>query len=93
MVVKFCEFCGKKFITKSQKKKFCTQKCRKESYNELRRKNEQLCWRCGKACGGCSWSSCGEPIAGWDAKQTTVRDSQGDFQSFRIKMCPEFIEG
>ena len=59
---------------------------------QRREENEQLCWKCKKACGGCSWSDNLTPVDGWDATPTIVKDSMGDFESFKIKKCPEFIE-
>lgn len=59
---------------------------------------QQLCWSCGKACGGCSWSRCFEPVPGWDA--TPCRRVYNDaavgtryVDSFVIKGCPEYEKG
>ena len=58
-----------------------------------REENEQLCWRCKNACGGCSWSDCLIPVGGWTAEPTIVKDSMKDFASYKIRKCPQFIEG
>jgi len=42
-----------------------------------------LCWDCGNACGGCSWSQELKPVKGWNAKKS------GD--SFTVKQCPKFV--
>ena len=55
--------------------------------------NNQLCWDCKKACGGCSWSSCFKPVDGWDAEESIVKDNSGDIISYKVKKCPEFIRG
>ena len=91
MFVKDCEFCGKIFRTKSNKKRFCSKQCA-YSFAELKQmENEQLCWRCNNACGGCSWSENFAPVEGWTAYATVIKDSMGeDMRSYRIKACPQF---
>ena len=59
---------------------------------QRREENEQPCWRCKNACGGCSWSDSLTPVDGWDATPTIVKDSTGDFETYKIKKCPEFID-
>ena len=57
-------------------------------------KREQLCCTCNKACGGCSWSKRFEPVAGWDAVPTVIRQSRcPDVHSFSIMKCPEYEMG
>ena len=64
----------------------------------------QLCWRCSKSCGGCSWSRRFQPIQGWEAEPTIVkqisnrRDAAGKriyitIKSYKITACPMFKEG
>ena len=55
--------------------------------------NEQLCYRCQNACGGCSWSREFQPVEGWDAKPTIINGDGEEIPSFEIKKCPMFIEG
>lgn len=55
--------------------------------------NEQICWHCKNACGGCSWSRSLTPVNGWLADPIIIKDSVGDISSYIIKKCPEFIEG
>ena len=93
MYVKFCEYCGDKFITKSETKKYCSKRCVKEAAKQRQQGREQLCWRCKKACGGCSWSSSFKEVDGWDAEATIVKDEKGAFSSYKIYKCPEFVEG
>ena len=91
MCVKTCVICGKIFFTKSPLKMYCSKSCKRTASNMRQEENSQLCWRCKNACGGCSWSKEFKPVAGWEAEQTIIRDTLGDFQSYKIKECPEFI--
>jgi hypothetical protein len=93
MIKKRCENCGEIFITKSERKKYCSKECRREATKKLREANEQPCWRCERACGGCTWSKNGKPVDGWEATPTIIRDYIGDFPSYKITYCPEFIKG
>ena len=51
-----------------------------------------LCWNCGKACGGCSWSDYWEhsPVPGWKAEETKLKVNQGYETSYAVIECPEF---
>lgn len=54
-------------------------------------KQQQLCERCGNACGGCEWSDYLKPVEGWDAEPTKVYiDKHDPIDSFHIKSCPKF---
>ena len=57
--------------------------------------NTQLCWKCDKATGGCSWAHNGTPVKGWTAKPTVIRDDTdingSIIKSFRIIKCPLFV--
>ena len=59
-------------------------KNKKSSSNE--RMQDQLCWRCGNACGGCSWSREFEPVPGWIAIPTFKDRSD----TYCIIKCPDF---
>lgn len=59
-------------------------KNRKESISE--RGQDQLCWRCKNACGGCRWSREFKPIPGWTAVPTFKDRSN----TYNILKCPEF---
>lgn len=91
MYIKKCECCGKKFLSKSNLKKYCSKSCKSEARKRKQEENEQLCWRCKNACGGCDWSKHLKPIGGWIAELITIKDSMGDFSSYKIHKCPEFI--
>lgn len=93
MYSKICECCGKRFLTKSNLKKYCSKSCARKMIRIRRDENGQLCWKCKNACGGCSWSKQLEPVDGWTAEPTIIKDSMGDFLSYEIKKCPEFIRG
>lgn len=88
---KICSVCGK-VITKSKRTKYCSKVCANKAnqacLEEQRKKRQKrrilsLCWDCQNACGGCSWSRCFEPVAGWEAKPSE--------DSFFVINCPQFI--
>ena len=91
MNVKNCEFCGKRFVTKSNQKKYCCKACAREVARRRQMENEQLCWGCKNVY--CDWVSHFKPVNGWVAEHTVVKDSNGDFTSYRIKKCPKFTRG
>lgn len=93
MYLKFCKFCGNKFFSKSERKRYCSPECGHKAAEKKREEMGQLCWRCGNACGGCSWSKNLIPVSGWVADPVTVRDEEGVFRSYRIKSCLEFTQG
>lgn len=92
MNVKKCEFCGKVFRCRSNKRKYCCDSCRREASRIRRIENEHLCWHCQNVCCGCSWSRCFKPVNGWIAEQTIIKDSTKDFSSYKVHKCPEFIK-
>lgn len=92
MCVKICECCGKRFLSRSNIKKYCSKVCAREMAQRRRDENGQLCWRCKNACGGCNWSKYLKPVEGWTADPVIVKDVNGDFSSYSIKKCPEFIK-
>lgn len=59
---------------------------------------QQLCWTCANACGGCEWSLRFEPVPGWDATPTSRvlkvggkgKGSTRVASSFVIHSCPKF---
>ena len=93
MYTKICKCCNKVFLTATKSKKCCSSPCAREMRRRSRLEGEQLCWKCGNACGGCNWSDFLKPVKGWDAEPTIVKDSAGEFSSYKIKKCPEFIRG
>lgn len=56
------------------------------------KKDEQLCWECQRATGGCSWSTMGKPVEGWTAEKTKIPNGcAGEFtDSYKITACPLF---
>ena len=52
----------------------------------------QLCWKCAKACGKCSWSRDFTPVTGWVAERHDVAmwPEGKEAVSYRIYECPEF---
>ena len=67
--------------------------------------NANLCFRCQKACGGCSWSELDpvtrkprfEPVPGWTAKKILLNLGGGGgkkkniTETYHITACPEFV--
>ena len=54
---------------------------------------ETLCWKCTKACGGCSWSDHWEhtPVPGWTATRASVKNDDREAWSYLVTECPEFV--
>lgn len=52
---------------------------------------ETLCWGCKNAICGCSWADDSVPVKGWNAEKTIVKDNEGDFESYCVKACPEYV--
>lgn len=89
-----CVNCGKSFATKSKMRKYCSKKCKIEAIKRKREENDQICYTCKNATGGCLWSKYFLPIKGWDADPTIIKDSEiGEIPSFKIKSCPNYIFG
>lgn len=88
--LKVCECCGKRFVAKSDSKKYCSKTCKSIMLHKQREENGQLCWLCKNACGECNWSKYFKPVDGWVAEPTIIKDSMGNFSSYKIKKCPEF---
>ena len=66
----------------------------KKSIREKVHKKETLCWKCAKACGGCSWSSkAHKPVTGWTAERRDipVQNSSVPVESYIVESCPEFV--
>lgn len=54
-----------------------------------------LCWECGNAYGGCSWSRTFTPVEGWDAQYVRRVYKSKDahiLDSYEVHSCPEFVE-
>ncbi len=54
------------------------------------KREETLCWKCCKTCGGCSWTKSFIPVKGWKAKPTKVNQVTGVDDSYMVIDCPEF---
>lgn len=55
-------------------------------------KTNDLCFRCDKACGGCSWSKSFAPIPGWTAEPSRICVGIDNFvETWHITDCPEFV--
>ena len=91
-MILICQTCGKVFKYK-YKKKYCSHECRVVVTKIRTDANGQLCWRCAKACGGCSWSSSLTPVEGWEAEPHLIKDATGDINTYKIRKCPLFVKG
>ena len=65
--------------------------------NDIYKKPMSLCWKCAKACGGCSWSDGSfTPVEGWTAEKMKLRvapkkDKWGRYvDSYMVTDCPLF---
>lgn len=81
-------------------------KCRfRRIYKDKKRKNgpsenqNELCWNCKNACGGCSWSEYDpvkggvrfEPVPGWVAEPVLIKvEKNKHLESYHITYCPRF---
>lgn len=93
---RYCSYTCRKLMqfkkdTEKEKKKKTQQKDRNKKYS----KNEQPCWTCKKACGGCRWSDELKPVKGWDAVKVRRKDDSGkeNMTGYKIKSCPEHEKG
>ena len=73
------------------------KKVKEMSMEDYLEDSEQLCWKCKKACGLCSWSHHFEQIPGWTAKPIHRRSGTSKgidvmMDTFSIKDCPMFEE-
>lgn len=106
---KICANCGKAFYG-IRNTKYCSKVCRYEYQDKLKTKrqkekkqkrnkkyskNEQPCWTCKKACGGCRWSDKLKPVKGWVAIKVKRKDDTGEknLTGYKIISCPEHEEG
>ena len=88
-----CKRCGEYFLTNYEDQKYCTKKCRIEARIEKSLEQGQICWICKNAAGKCSWSKCLQPVEGWIAEPNEIKDDEGNFRSYKIIFCPQFMEG
>ena len=68
------------------------ERSRKNLMRNRTNKPETLCFRCGNACGGCSWADRFVPVSGWTATPTKIRANCkiGQIDSYYVEACPEF---
>lgn len=61
-----------------------------------------ICWECANAVPdrnigrGCSWSMDFEPVEGWTAERTKIKNRgkvAEESNSYQVIACPEFVEG
>ena len=104
MIRKKCKYCGGYFMSKSARIRYCSKACRIEAAEERQSRKRQscekrckgqLCWTCKNANGNdCSWfSKEAEPVEGWTAKPTIIKNNDGIMKSYRITKCPKYEQG
>lgn len=87
------------------KERFCTYEIKETDIKsiirgfepEARYTKESLCWTCVRATGTCSWSRNFEPVPGWEAEKTEVKNPYGKdrfemIASYDVKACPLYIK-
>lgn len=62
-----------------------------KKYN-YKKKSDTLCWNCARCYGGCSWSRFFQPVKGWKARQTTIKNEKSNkiITSYDVEYCPIF---
>lgn len=104
MIKLTCEYCGKKFMSKSTRAKYCSKVCRMDAAEARRERKRQscekrckgqLCWTCKNTNGNvCSWfSKKAKPIEGWTAKASIIRNNDEIVHSYRVIKCPKYEQG
>lgn len=75
---KICPECGKVNMTTNR---YCSKACRR--------------WSCKNTNGNvCSWfSKKSEPVEGWTAKPTIIRNNEEIVRSYRVIKCPNYEQG
>ena len=53
--------------------------------------SKTLCWNCGNACGGCSWSDDLEPVEGWHARETYMKSSDNYIKTTKMDKRDEVV--
>ena len=92
----------KKEMEKSNNEKLQDEKNRFKKVKE----DDQPCYYCKKACGGCQWSKNFKPVKGWKAiptvkkytSHTISKDGKKNqvvkhYNSYKILYCPEYEQG
>ena len=58
--------------------------------------NQNICWACQNACGGCSWSQSLTPVEGWEVEEIPYMMYHGSgytvASTYHITKCPEFVQ-
>jgi len=54
---------------------------------------QQLCWRCKNAVGGCSWSRNFKPVEGWIATPSVIIVGSEKVDTYFIMKCPQYERG
>lgn len=66
---------------------------RKKKTDKERYTNNQPCWTCKNACGGCSWSREFKPVDNWIAKPCTLISNGEYADTYKILYCPQWERG
>jgi hypothetical protein len=94
--VRRCARCNERFCTYEIKETDIKSMIR-DFEPEVHYNKESLCWSCERATGFCSWSRNFEPVPGWEAEPTEVKNTykKGYFEmvaSYDVKACPLYIK-
>lgn len=85
-----CKGCGHKFTSYEFEEDLISDFIEENKYVSNYGGNS-LCWKCGRATGFCPWSREFEPVQGWTANKTIVRQSADvEFESYEVIKCPLF---
>lgn len=89
---KICPECGKVNMTTNR---YCSKACRLTAKEKKTILSGQLCWSCKNTNGNvCSWfSKKSEPVEGWTAKPTIIRNNEEIVRSYRVIKCPNYEQG
>ena len=49
------------------------------------------CWNCARAINGWSWAREFIPVKGWNATPIKKNSFYGEFESYIVHSCPEFV--
>jgi hypothetical protein len=94
--VRVCQSCSHEYATyefyEADVKDILAERELTSKYNA-----NSLCWSCKRATGTCSWSRNFEPVPGWEAEKTEVKNTYGKerfemIASYDVKACPLYIK-
>lgn len=86
-----CTKCGYKFSSYEFAEDLVADYLNDNRYISTKADMGSLCWKCKNATGFCPWSQNFEPVEGWKAEATIIKESQCvEIESYNILECPLF---